>query len=95
VKILFFKKQYSTLHRFLKAKAFHKKMKKYISIIAIIINCVSTVSAQSLDNLFRSEGKIYVVVGTLAIILSGIILFLIRIDKNLTKLENQIKRNEH
>jgi uncharacterized membrane protein len=92
---LFFKKQSFTLHRFLKAKSFHKKMKKYISIIAIITLCVSTVSAQAFDNLFRSEGKIYVVVGTLAIILTGIILFLIRIDKNLTKLENQIKRNEH
>lgn len=95
MKILFFKKQSFTLHCFLKAKAFHKKMKKYISIIAIIIICVSTVSAQSLDNMFRSDGKMYVVVGTLVIILTGIILFLIRIDKNLTKLENQIKRNEH
>ena len=95
MKILFFKKQSFTLHCFLEANTFHQKMKKYSSIIAIIISCVSTVSAQSFDNMFRSEGKIYVVVGALVIILTGIILFLIRIDKNLTKLENQIKRNEH
>jgi hypothetical protein len=70
-------------------------MKKYISIIAIIMLCVSTVSAQAFDNMFRNEGKIYVVVGTLAIILAGIILFLMRIDKKLTQLEHQLKRNEH
>ncbi|MEN9611962.1 MAG: CcmD family protein [Bacteroidota bacterium] len=69
-------------------------MKKNFLIILSSLLFVSTASAQSLDTLFRSEGKIYVVVGTLAIILTGIILFLIRIDTNLTKLENQIKQNE-
>ncbi|MEO0043792.1 MAG: CcmD family protein [Bacteroidota bacterium] len=71
-------------------------MKKYHLTIFISIIAIAQGAAQSMiDSLLRSDGKIYVVVGTLAIILIGIILFLIRIDSNLTKLENQIKQNEH
>jgi hypothetical protein len=41
---------------------------------------------------FRSNGKIYVVVAVIVTIFAGIILYLIRLDKKLTKLEkNQFK----
>jgi hypothetical protein len=45
------------------------------------------------DNLdfLRSIGKIYVAVGVLLIIFIGIVIFLVRLDSNLTNLENQIK----
>jgi hypothetical protein len=36
---------------------------------------------------FRQEGKIYVVVLGLVIILTGVVLFLIRVDRKLTRLE--------
>jgi hypothetical protein len=36
---------------------------------------------------FRAEGKIYVVVLGLVIILTGVVLFLIRVDRKLTRLE--------
>lgn len=38
---------------------------------------------------FRQDGKIYVVVGVLLIILMGIIVYLIAIDRRLRKLENK------
>lgn len=42
----------------------------------------------------RSTGKIYVVVAVIAAIFIGIILFLIYLDRKLTKLENQINDND-
>jgi uncharacterized membrane protein len=40
---------------------------------------------------FRADGKIYVVVGVLAVILAGILIFLFMIDRKLSNLEKQIK----
>ena len=40
----------------------------------------------------RSEGKIYVVVGVLSIIFIGIGVYLISIDKKVTKLEKKINK---
>jgi CcmD family protein len=39
----------------------------------------------------RSNGKIYVVVAVLVTIFIGIILYLIRLDRKLTKLEKETK----
>lgn len=38
-------------------------------------------------DLFRSDGKIYVVVGVVGIILAGLFLYLIKIERNIRKLE--------
>lgn len=45
------------------------------------------------EDFMRSMGKMYVVVAVIVAIFIGIILFLIFLDKRLTKLENQIKEN--
>lgn len=39
---------------------------------------------------FRQDGKIYVVVLGLVIILTGVVLFLIRVDRKLTRLERGV-----
>jgi CcmD family protein len=39
----------------------------------------------------RAEGKIYVVVGVLLIILIGLLLYLVSIDRKLSKLEKEVK----
>ncbi|HEU4551950.1 MAG TPA: CcmD family protein [Chitinophaga sp.] len=41
------------------------------------------------NEMLRSNGKIYVVVAVLVIIFIGIILYLIRLDRKITKLEHQ------
>jgi multisubunit Na+/H+ antiporter MnhB subunit len=43
------------------------------------------------NELFRSNGKIYVIVGVLLIIFAGIVIFLIALDRKIGKLE----RREH
>ena len=51
--------------------------------------------AQGSDSDFmRSIGKIYVVVAVVVAIFIGLIIFLIYLDRKLTKLEQQIKENE-
>lgn len=71
-------------------------MKKSI----LLINCflllsLNLLNAQSPSGDFmRNIGMIYVVIGVIVIIFIGIIAFLINIDRKLTKLENQIKKNE-
>lgn len=43
---------------------------------------------------FRADGKIYVVVLGLVIILTGVILFLIRVDRKLFSLEKRMGRGK-
>lgn len=44
---------------------------------------------------FRQEGKIYVVVLTIGIILTGIIIYLILLDRKLKRLENEINSDNN
>jgi CcmD family protein len=43
--------------------------------------------SQGLEDTLRSNGKIYVVVAVILIIFAGIILYLIRLDRKISKLE--------
>jgi CcmD family protein len=49
--------------------------------------------AQEMATEMRSNGKIYVVVAVLVTIFVGILLYLIRLDRKLTKLERETKLN--
>lgn len=52
-----------------------------------------SVMAQGVEmaDVLRSNGKIYVVVGVIAIIFVGLIVYLITIDRRLTKIEKEEK----
>ncbi len=54
----------------------------------------STDSGTTIDNVLRSNGMIYVVVGVIVIILVGLILYLTSIDKKVTKLEKEMHENK-
>ncbi len=70
-------------------------MKKTFATIVTLFAFFNQVLAENTavtgDDFFRSIGKIYVVVGVIAIIFIGIIIFLANIDRKLTKLHDQIK----
>ena len=53
-----------------------------------------SIMAQDEENLLRSSGKIYVVVSVLVTIFLGIIIYLIMLDKKITRLEDHKKREE-
>lgn len=72
-------------------------MKKTIfSIILMTALSTNLLLAQTAggEDFMRSIGKIYVVVAVLVSMFIGIVIYLISLDRKLTKLENQIKDNE-
>ncbi len=52
---------------------------------------ISDIAPQVTESLFRTSGKIYVVVGILTIIFTLITIYLIRLDAKITKLEKASK----
>jgi hypothetical protein len=55
-----------------------------------------TTATQTVDMAdgMRSNGKIYVVVGVLVIILFGLLAYLVSIDRKVTRVEKSIKENK-
>ncbi|HOY49764.1 MAG TPA: CcmD family protein [Flavobacteriales bacterium] len=43
---------------------------------------------------FRADGKIYVVVAILSIVFTGIVLFLIRLDRKISHIEKEQRKSE-
>jgi hypothetical protein len=44
-------------------------------------------------DVMRSEGKIYVLVGIIGIVLGGILVYVVNTDRKISKLEEQFKNN--
>ena len=66
-------------------------MKKFRMLLTQVLFCFFLVTGQAQSQDFmRSTGKINVVFGVIFIIFSGIIIFLIVLDRKLSKLENRI-----
>lgn len=70
-------------------------MKKYaLSTVAFLLFSTLLLGQAEEADFMRSTGKIYVVVAVIVTIFIGIVLFLIYLDRKLTKLENQINDND-
>lgn len=71
-------------------------MKALLPFFLLILSAGSVLAQASdiemADN-FRAEGKIYIVVAVILVILIGLFVYLIRLDKKLTKLENSHEKN--
>ena len=67
-------------------------MKKVISVlVALLVLMLNTANAQAENQDFmRSIGKIYVVVAVIVAIFICLVVFLLYLDRKLSKLENQI-----
>ncbi|MFZ4376096.1 MAG: CcmD family protein [Saprospiraceae bacterium] len=68
-------------------------MSRFLLIVLMSFFSIFSASAANAD-FMRSIGKIYVVVGVMLLLFLGITLYLILIDRRLTKFENQIKSDE-
>ncbi|NNJ55402.1 MAG: CcmD family protein [Bacteroidia bacterium] len=62
-------------------------MRKYSWIVMLV--SLSAFAQTATDDFFYSSGKIYVVIAVLVIIFVGLMLYLIRLDRKITKLEKQ------
>lgn len=68
--------------------------KTAIALIAILYSCLLAAQPNTQDDFMRSSGKIYVVVAVIVAVFIGIVIFLVYLDRRLTKLEHQIKEND-
>jgi hypothetical protein len=67
-------------------------MKKfYTTLLLLLINVITHAqnSDVSMADTMRSNGKIYVVVAVILTIFAGIIIYLIRLDKKISRLEKE------
>lgn len=70
-------------------------MKKYISIIIALFTSTILFAQDNIEmaDKMRAEGKIYVVVAVMAVILIGLFIYLFTIDRKLSRLEKEINKN--
>ena len=70
-------------------------MKKIFILTALVLNTVlgfAQASSVEMADTMRANGKIYVVVGIIMIVLLGFIAYLFMLDRKITKLENEHKK---
>jgi CcmD family protein len=68
-------------------------MKKNVSLVMMML-CFVAVKAQNgqdveMADTMRSSGKIYVVIGTIVIVFTGLAIYLFSIDRRLKKIEKE------
>jgi CcmD family protein len=71
-------------------------IRKFVTLIVLLlINILSiaqdTTEAVDMADTMRSNGKIYVVLAVILTIFLGIIIYLVRLDKKMSKLEKEIR----
>ncbi|RZK78985.1 MAG: CcmD family protein [Pedobacter sp.] len=66
-------------------------MKKFIIALILVLNTVQLFAQESVEmaDTMRSNGKIYVVVACVVIILLGLLVYLFSLDKRLKKIEKK------
>lgn len=69
-------------------------MKLQLILIFLITSLQKTFAQVSVENFFRTESKFYVVVAVLAIVMAGLLLYVIYLDKKIQKIEKQITENQ-
>jgi multisubunit Na+/H+ antiporter MnhB subunit len=66
-------------------------MKKIVYLfLLMIISTVAKAQDAEMADVMRSNGKIYVVVGIVLIVLTGLITYLFLLDRKITRLENKL-----
>lgn len=72
---------------------FFESLRFFILILFLNIH-LPLVQAQGNRDFMRETGKIYVVVGVILLIFTGIVWYLVRLDRKLTKLEHQLNEEK-
>ena len=70
---------------------FSRKLKILFSVLMLIATNVFAQTESALYETFRSNGKIYVVVAVLAVVLTVLFIYLISIDRKLKRTEDKLK----
>lgn len=68
-----------------------KKMLTLLFMLGISLALIAQDTKSGMADLMRSNGRIYVVVAVILTILAGLILYVLRIDRKLSRLEKEEK----
>lgn len=69
-------------------------MNKILTYIALLVSSVCANAQVEMADDFRGEGKIYVVVAVIVLILTGFFFLLFKLDRRTRRLEKEVKQNE-
>ena len=71
-------------------------MRKYLLLILLTLSSLATSAQQEVEmaDTMRSEGKIYVVVAILVLILIGLVGYLVQLDRKVSKLEKRLSEKK-
>lgn len=67
-----------------------KTFKCLFSFLLLCLSQVATAQNAEMADTFRSEGKIYVVVAIVLIVLAGLVVYLFALDRKMSRLEDMI-----
>lgn len=73
-------------------------MKKLLSLLAFLLVSANLLAQQTVDSgvemadTMRSDGKIYVVVAVIVVVLTGLIAYLVTLDRKIGRLEKELKK---
>ncbi len=66
-----------------------KRFRYFLLFASIIISMAAQAQNGANESIMRSSGRIYVVIAVLVTILAGLILYLVTIDRRLSRLEKE------
>ena len=66
--------------------------KKIAILLAMLMMTIQSAFASGMEEFFYASGKIYVVIGVVAIVLVGLCLYLIMMDRKVKRLEEEVER---
>ena len=64
------------------------------AVMPLILIAQTAANEVDMADVMRSNGKIYVVVAVVTIIMTGLIIYLISLDRKITKLEKRVTKNQ-
>ena len=71
-------------------------MTKIFGLLALLFVSTNLLAQQTVDetptmaDAFRADGKIYVVIGVVLVVLAGMIIYLFNLDRKISKLEKEM-----
>lgn len=71
----------------------NKMLRKFLLLLSFLFPLLAfSQSDVEMADTFRSEGKIYVVIAVIAIVFIGLVIYLVSIDRKVSKLEKKLPK---
>mgnify|MGYP000141484738 CR=1 FL=1 len=72
-------------------KIFFKKISLFICLVFISFNLFAQNEDVEMADAFRADGKIYVVIAVIGVVLAGVLFYLFKLDKKITDIEQPVE----